>query len=91
MTELKTSSLEDEVSNGMSEGGFTVREEEESGITLVGKQESWVRKRGNQLHESSGCGDAQVLEMRSTVRECDDQSRVEGVERSGCGRHHRVY
>ena len=69
MTELKTSSLEDEVSNGLTEGRFTLHEEEKPGITLVGKQEGCVRKRGNQLHQSSGRRYAQVLEVRSTVRE----------------------
>lgn len=54
MIELKTSSLENEVSNSISEGGPAVHEEEEPGITLVGKQKSCVRKRSNQLYESSG-------------------------------------
>lgn len=54
ITELKTSSLENEVSNGMNERGSSVHEEEEPGITLVGKQESCVRKRSDQLYKSSG-------------------------------------
>jgi len=47
ITELKTSSLENEISNGMSGCSFSVHEEEESGITLVGKQESRARKRSD--------------------------------------------
>lgn len=91
MTQLNTSSLGNEVSNGINEGGSAVHEEEESGIALIGKQESCVRKRSNQLYESCGCRYAQVFEVRGTIRECDDQSGVEGVECSRRSRHHRVY
>ena len=42
ITELKTSSLENEVSNGMNERGSSVHEEEEPGIALVRKQERCV-------------------------------------------------
>lgn len=47
MTELKTSSLDDDVNNRVSEGDSNVHEEEQPWITFVGKQESRVRKCSN--------------------------------------------
>ena len=59
-------------------------------MTLVRKQKRRVRERSEQLDQPRRRGDAEVLEVRSRVRERDDQSWVQRVQRARRGRHHIV-